>query len=552
MNQACFRLKSTTLALMLAAPALFSTQSHAMSLKEATELALKNSPGIINARINSKLKEADERTAHKYFDTKIEAEYTINSLGGFEYPDEFEALSLASLNTDAPKTNFLPDETTEGKFKLSLKKIYLNGIYTEVGFDLSQRDSERDKISASPAVDALNNGGLDKSVDDYFPMSYGVVKLVTRFPLWGRGDLAEAIGDYQNKYYLFEAAETELQHEIANILKKAIDAYWDNRAAADIFALRQESLERSQRWMDQINAVIDRMEDPSAVRAQYAAQLDRIEGFVQSKLRELNSAETALNESRSALAKSLGISIEKAIELGDANDAMPQPARVNSNFDSSNWNELAVNNRMDIKAKKLEQKGAAEMLDWFMNFNYPEVNLILAGHQQMVEFGAEGPGGYLDTLGSPSGDLGYTVGLQFNMKLDNSAGRGRAIQATLNKMKKEMDLKQIMNEAGVSTKSLADQVLSNIKEVESAADSAAAYKKSVDAARADKSQTIDTAYRQFETERDWVDSEVDYLEAMTKLAKTIAQVRFETGTLIEQTDENQQVDLQKLVTLPTR
>jgi outer membrane protein TolC len=552
MNKPDFRLKVTTMALALAAPTLFSSNLQALTLKDATELAIKNSPGIMTERINAKLKEADKLIAYKYFDPKIDASYTVNQLGGFEYPDEIETLSLASLNSGSPTTNFLPDEKMEGEFKVSAKKIFLNGVYTEVAVDLKQTDSELTKIQVSPALEALDNGGQNKTVNDYFPMSAGAIKFITRFPLWGRGDLAEAIGDYQNKKHLYDSAQAEIHHKIAKILKEAVGAYWDNRAATQTYALRKESLDRIEKWAAKIHEVINGMENADAVKAQFGSDLDRIEGFVQEKRKDLNNAETALNTSREKLAKSLGITIEKATEMGDATDDMPVAGELDTQFDPAQWSELAINNRMDIQARKLEEKGATEMLDWFMDFNYPEVNLILAAHQQVVDFGNGGPEGYFAALGNPSGDLGYTAGLQFSMKLGNSAGLGRATQATLLKMKAQIGLKQIMQEAGVITKSLASQVSSNIKSADSAAQSANAYRKSVDSSRADKSQTIATAYRQFETERDWINAEADRIQAEADLAKLIAEVRFQTGTLVQHGGDAQEVRLTDLVTLPVK
>lgn len=547
-----FRLKTLALGMALAAPFLLVGPSQAIGLNEVTGLAIKNSPQIMTAGIDVKLKGADKDIAHKFFDPKLEAEYMINDLGGFGYPTEIENLSLASLTGGAsPSPAFLPDNVRTEDFKLALKKIFLNGIYTELGVSLTERDSEKDKLSASAAVAALNNGGMGVNINDYFPLTYGVLKFVTRVPLWGRGDLAEAIGDHESKKLKFDAAMANMNYAISSILANAVYAYWDNQAAAAKYQLRKDSLERVERWVAKINSVVDSMGNPGEVRTQYAADLNRIEGVLKEKRKDLTNAQTELAQSRANLANAIGVPLDKALAMGDATDALPganiDPALVNPQA----WNTMAQAKRMDIQALKLEDQAATELLKWMKDYSKPELNAILALHQQRANFGDDGAiENFTNALTNPSGDLGYTAGVQLTWMIGKSAAKGRVTQATLNKMKNQITLNNTMRKVGVDLKGLADKVNSTINTVQAAEQSAMSYESSVKAAMADQNQTFAAAYRQLDTERDWVNAESDRISAQATLAKVIVEVRHQTASLIEQTNDSSQVKLQDIVSLP--
>lgn len=555
MNAAKLRIKPITLTLALAAPLLFAGTAQALSLNEATALAVKNSPQIMTEGINVKLKGADKDIAYKFFEPKVDAAYTVNSLGGFYYPPEIANVSLSSLAPGGtPNPAFLPDNVRTEDLSVSLKKIFLNGTYTELGVSMTKRDSERDKLSASAVVDNFNKvRGQNLQIDDYFPLTYGVVKFVTRIPLWGRGDLAEGIGDFESKKYKHQAAVANMNHAVSSILASAVYAYWDNRAAVAKYQFRKESLERVERWATRIQEVIGKMDNPAAVRAQYAAELNRIDGYVKERRTNLNNAKSELEQSRSALANALGVSLKKATEMGDASDPMPESGLNRDLVNVAKWNETALANRLDIQALRLENTAADELLKWMTDYAKPELNVILAAHQQMVDFGKTGGLGedaYIRALGNLSGDLGYTAGIQFSMKLDHVAAKGRITQATLNKMKNQIDLNAKIHKTGVDLKALADKVNTTIATTESSGDTAKAYRTSVDAAVADKSQTLAVAYRQFETERDWVNAEVERINAQATLAKVIVEVRHQTASLVQYTTDSSQVRLQDIVTLP--
>lgn len=136
------------------------------------------------------------------------------------------------------------------------------------------------------------------------------------------------------------------------------------------------------------------------------------------------------------------------------------------------------------------------------------------------------------------------------MKFDHVAAKGRITQATLNKMKTGIDLNAKVQKTGVDLKGLADRVNSSVASAASAAETAKAYRASVEAATADKSQSMTTAYRQFEAERDWVNAEVDRVNTLATLAKVVVEVRHQTATLVKYTTDSGQVELRDIVTLP--
>lgn len=538
------------LALALAVSALFSVDLHALTLQEATGLALKNSPQIMTEGINVKLKGADKDIAYQFFDPKLSASIMANQLGGFDYPAEIERVALASLTGGSPVTSFLPDNYRQDDLTVSLTKIFLSGIYTELTLTETQKDSDHDKLAAAPLLQALNNGGMHVTFSNYFPYTYGVLKFITRFPLWGRGDLAQGIGDYKSKELLHAAAIDHLNYALSSILASAVYAYWDNRAAVANYELRKASFERISKWTQRINEVIDHQPNPTGVRAQNAAYLSRFDAFLQEKQKDLKTAETALQASRSNLANALGIPLAKATAIGDATDQIPTISDIDG-IDVKAWNDLAMSKRFDIKALNTQVLAADELLKGMEDYQKPELNLVMALHQQMATFGKNSVDGFTGAVDNLSGNLGYTVGLQFNMKLGgNTAARGRVTQATLNKMKAQIDLNNGVRKLNVDLKGIADRIASTAATAKSARESAMTYAKSVEAAVSDKRQTLDNAFRQFDTERYWVNSAADRIAAEASLAKLVIEARHQSGTLINPAEGENQITLQSMTTLP--
>ncbi len=548
MNLIQFPRKSS--ALTLALSALLVGDLHALTLQEATGLALKNSPQIMTEGINVKLKGADKDIAYQFFDPKLTSSLMANKLGGFDYPPEIERVALASTTGASPVVAFLPDNYRQDDLSISLTKMFLSGIYTELTLTETQKSSEHDKLSASPLLNALNNGGMHVTMSNYFPYTYGVLKFITRIPLWGRGDLAQGIGDYKSKELLHAAAIDNLNYAISSILASAVYAYWDNRAAAANYELRKKSFERITAWMGRINYVIDHQSNPSGVRAQNAAYLSRFDAFLQEKQKDLKTAETMLQTSRSNLANAIGIPLQKATEIGDATDPIPTVANAEA-INVKAWSDDALSRRFDIKALHTQVQAADELLQGMEDYAKPELNLIMALHQQMATFGKNGEPGFADAVENFSGNLGYTVGLQFNMKLGgNTAAKGRITQATLNKMKAQIDLNNGLRKLGVDLKGLADRIASTAATVKSAGESATTYAKSVEAAVSDKRQTLDNAYRQFDTERYWTNAEADHIIAQASLAKLVIEARHQSGTLVNPAVGENQITLQNMTTLP--
>ncbi|MFZ4535708.1 TolC family protein [Propionivibrio sp.] len=552
-----FYRKTLSISLALAAPLIFAGNALAIGLNEITALTIKNSPQIMTAGIDVKLKGADVDIAHKLFGPKIESSYTNTNSGGFGYPKELESLSLASLTGGAvPSPSFLPDNIRTEDFNLALKNIFTNGIYTELGVSFSQRDAEKDRLNASAAVAALNNGGMGASINDYFPVTAGVLKFVIRVPLWGRGDLAEAIGDYESKKLRYEAAMANMNHAISSTLANAVYAYWDNQAAVSKYQLRKESVERVERWVAKVDEVINGMPNPAGVRTQFATDLNRIDGFMKEKRKDLTNAKTDLDQSRANLANAIGVPLSKAVSMGDATDAPPDPNSINTSLvDAKAWHDRALSSRLDIQALKLEDKAADEFLMWMTDYAKPELNVIAALHQQRANFG-NGSNGSLSNIwsaaNSPSGHLGTTIGLQMNWILDKTAAKGRITQATLNKMKNKISLDGTIRKVEVDLKGLADKVSGTLNTVQAATQSAKAYQESVKAAQTDKSQTFAAVFRQLEIERDWINAEADRINALATLGKVVVEVRHQTATLVERTDDSSQVKLGDIVTLPAK
>ncbi len=164
MNAAKFRIKMIALAVAV----VFSNSANALPLNEAVQLAIKNSPQIMMEGINVKLKGADKDIAYKFFEPKLDASYTINDLRGFYYPSEIANVSLSTLAPGGtPNPAFLPDNVRTEDLSVSLKKIFLDGTYTEVGVSMTKRDSEKDRLSASAIVDNFNKvPGQNLSIDN--------------------------------------------------------------------------------------------------------------------------------------------------------------------------------------------------------------------------------------------------------------------------------------------------------------------------------------------------------------------------------------------------
>lgn len=545
------RLKTIGLILACAVPGLLTVPaSQALTLQEAAALALENSSRIQSEGITIQLKAADRDLAYQYFDPSFDASLTYTDTRDYLYPPE-----IRKFGEDFRVKDFIPDDTTEARIDISLSKLFLSGIQTRLRLVLTEKDSVHDRVDVEGIIDDVNalypTPGGNRTVQDYSPITSGRVHFTLNIPLYGRGEVAEGIGNYYSMQGEYLAALAQKNHQVSEILAEVINAYWDNRLAVYRQQMRSESLARALEWEQGLNAMIERMPNPAAVRRNNAQNLSQIQGFIEDRRSALSSAESELARSRANLANALGVSQEKIREIGDASRNLSvdfDSLRNQVNVDA--WSTLAIENRQDIRALRYEDIAAAELLKWMNNYNKPELDLQLDLVPQMASFGSSGLRAYGDALGNNMGGTGYIIGLHYSQKLGHSAGRARVSQARLNRMQNQINLDNALRSVDVELSSLSQSLLSSLDAVESAFRASVAFRQSVEAMQSER-QALDSAYRRFEIERDWMNAAIESASMQTELAKVIVDIRHETGTLVSYAaDGSLQINTDAVMQLP--
>lgn len=552
------RLLSTLVISALSVPigAYAADAAAPLSLQNAVGMAVKNSPKIIIQSVQVELAKADERSAGGVFNPNITASLAKEAVRGYQYPD---SLQQFGSNVNVQKSDFMTDDKNNSEFKAGINKLFRNGIYADFSVTLQSSDDMKKRYDVAtgvlPNMAALVPNGSTQ-MSDYFPAYPSIVQFILNVPLLKmRGENNIATANETNLRLKREAAEATLKQAVATIIQNVVNSYWDYRAAVIRLEYQQNSEAQIKKWVANLEKWADSTKDPKATRAAHVKEISHLQGFLTQRSVDVSKAQEAVATARANLANALGISPAEAQALGKPQDDFPLDwTAIRASYDEpalrKRWNEMAQQLRYDLKAADLEFDAANAIMLGAENDAMPKLDLALILKKQGLHAGGTSDWPALESLSDGQSKLGHAVMLSFAYPLGNDKAESLVAKTRIGKMVAEVQRNDARRGAGLAVDQAVSAFKFSLDGLESAKQQTASYVTALNSIVRGDSVPVDKVFDLVVIEKARIDAFINHINAVQTVANALTTVRFQTGTLIKEFNNVQQVSTQSLTTLP--
>ena len=422
-----------------------------------------------------------------------------------------------------------PDDEVfyNGSVNVQFAKLFRTGISLAPFFDASLEGANFKGKGRS-----VEFGG--KGLEDLFTFNTGVNLTL---PL-ARNRGAEAAGAPERAAFIErEASRLALDHQAAVSALNTVQAYWDVRAAQETVAIAMRSVDLQTKLVEMTRGLIEAEELPQS-------ELARVQASEARSRARLQDAQRRLHQARVALATVMGVAVtDDDATLPRARDQFPpQPALgAVEEPQVAPLGTEALDRRRDLSAAaRREEAGLVLERSAVVNLR-PRFDLVASTWYTALEERAIAKA--VDRWVGPSTNLS----LQLEKPVGNNSLRGQLVQREADTRQRRItseDLKRQIRLGVTQTVRSLREVIGRVQQAQAAVDY---YQRTVEAEverfKIGESTLIDTVL----TEQQRTEATLQLAAAQQELAQLVAQLRFETGTLI--TDG--QVAPENLVTVPS-
>jgi outer membrane protein TolC len=373
-----------------------------------------------------------------------------------------------------------------------------------------------------------------KGLEDLYTFRAGADLLV---PLGRRRGAAATAAGERAALAELDASRLDLAHEHAVTAFNTVQAYWDLRAAQDAVDVATRSVALHGEVLKATELLVTGGELAKVEEARVRAGASR----ANARLRE---AQRTFHEARVQLATVLGIDTtgdESA--LPRARDAFP---RLPDSSALDAWlqgTDTALAQRQDLAAAGRREEAGAILERGAQTDVRPQLDLTASSwYTALAERSASDA---IDRWVGPSA----TFQLEFERPFGNNRAKGRLAAREAERRQFQIlvrDTRRQIKLGVVRTVQSLAETLEQARQAEAAVDAyAATINGEVERFRAGEATLIDTLL----TEQQRIDAELSYIAARQEAARLVAQIRFETGTLVTR---GVAPGLEPLITVPER
>lgn len=530
----------------------FSLATHAadggkpLLLQEAVKIAIKNSPKIIIESVNVDLARADEQEAGGIFDPILSASAAYNAVRGYEYPKELQQFGS---DPAVKKVDFMTEHTNNTELKTGLAKLFRNGVYADFSIALqSSDDAKKYQDVAWNVVPDMRLLGLVPT-SDYFPAYPSVIQLLVNVPLLKMsGDDNLPSANEASKRHLRVAAELTLKHAVATIIQNVVNSYWAYKGAQVQLQYQLESEKNIERWLA---ALEKRVGTGTGANKELA----HLRGYLTQRNVDVSKAREALSQARSGLAVALGISAEEARNIGPAQEDYPYDwTEVLGKFDAAalqrRWNETAQQKRPDLKAAALKLEASSVLHRGAINDEQPKLDLTLILKKQGLAAGGSGLDSRIDSLSDGGSGLGHTVLLSYAIPLGNNKAKALVTKTRYGKLQAEVQYNDAKRGVSLAVDAAVNTVHTSLTGLEAARKqdeyAVAALDALVKGDAVEPNKVFDLVV--LETAR--MSAVTNHINALLSVANALANAHYQTGALLKDVDNVQEVAINDLSRLP--
>jgi outer membrane protein TolC len=427
------------------------------------------------------------------------------------------------------------EETYKGNINLELRKQYRSGPTLTPFLTLNAGGTN---YIGKPHDDKKGGKG---GQDNY----KAVVGFKVDIPL-GRGRGIDSTGAPEKAALIdYEASVATTTHSASSGVLQTAQSYWKLVAAQQRLEALQRSLALNQRILELSRGMVDADE---MARAELARTLAR-----EAEARaQVEDARRGLHQARLDFVTTVGLQVADAGQAPLPSDDFPEIPSVQAirGLDTGALTIYAFTERRDYQAAiLLEDSGNvlfhAATLDVKRKTDL-NAELSYSGRHESNSVGDGVRGALTEDYTGPSAKLGLVLDwpIQNNIqlgKLDQQRSRYNQSAITTRDLARQIQSKIVLNAATL------DEAAARVRQYREAVDF---YRESVktemEKFRLGLSRLIDTIF----TEQNQVTAELALVDSERQYAELLAQLRFETATILNELPEGWVVNEQNLITLP--
>lgn len=518
-------------------------------LQEAVKLAVKNSPQLIMESVNVDMARANEQDAGGVFDPTLTASAAYDAVRGYQYPSELQDFGS---NPNVKKVDFMTEHVNNTELKTGLTKLFRNGMYTDFSIALqSSDDAKKRQDLAWNVIPNMQPLGIktDPSVGDYFPAYPSRVQFLLNVPLLKmRGENNLPAANETMMRLKREAAELTMKHAVATIIQNVVNSFWAYKVAQVQLQYQMNSEKRIEQWLASLEKRVG-----SATNAN--KELAHLRGYLTQRGVDVSKAREAVSQTRNTLALALGVSAEEARKIGPAADDYPLDwTEVLSKFDDAamqrRWNDLAQNNRPDLKAAALQLDAASAIHLGALNDELPKLDLALILKQQGLAASGSGLQPRLDSLSEGSSALGYTVQLSYAMPLGNNKAKAMVTKTRFGKLQAEVQYGDAKRSVSLAVDTAVNTLRTSLTSLDAARRQTEYSVAAIDSLFKNDSVDPNKVFDLVVLETSRMSAFTNHINALLAVANAMTMAHYQTGILIKDTGNIQEVSIGDLSRLP--
>ena len=486
-----------------------SGQEHGLQLETAVRITIEEQPRL---KIQGQVLESasgDLRIARGQFDATLQASF------GRLRDESSQTLMEESV------TGISSIVSHQTNYRVDVQKQFRNGLRFTPSVEFHRVDN-----SVSPIV--TNRGRVNFSV--------------TQPLLRGRGRDAVAAQERFSEIDV-DATTLDLRYVTSEAALFTVVTYWRYLAASRRLSIFQESETRSQQLVEQTQALIDADNRPASDIKQVLANLsDRLAARI--------SADQGLIQARQDLGLAMGLRFEEILLLGPPVDDFPDvPEEGLTVPDDAMLSKEALERRADLEALRRRQNQAHVLVRAAENGVRPQFDLVLnAGYAGLDE------GTVLNRFFTPFHrgipGMNASLNLLYQWPAGNNQARGQLVRSHASHQQTLIQTGDLERNIRSNVLVARDNLEHSAERLKSSRAAAELYRSAIGDERTKQQLGLATVIDLIVTEDRLTSSLLAEVDAKLSYATAVAQLRFETGTLLAPGDKESAVVYQNLTTVP--
>lgn len=416
-------------------------------------------------------------------------------------------------------------------------KQFRTGISTEFSVNVFRKDP----INGQTAANAV---GLDLTTSNESSVNFQL-----NIPLL-KGATQESAAAAENAAILeYQASQNDLSFLISSIVLNAINSYWDHKVAVETLAINKISEQRVQDWTDKAEQIFIK-KDPARIKemqAKYRAEIDAVQAYLANKNLSVISSTQLVEQTKIALKMAMGTPYNEFDQVAVSSETFPKFDAVKLNAEQLNkdWIDQALEHRADLKAIHLRQEANTVLVKKYTRDLMPQLDVgLMAGYQGLSEGASASTFGDSVYRNVPGPNVGGQI--SFAYPLENNVQEGLLSKQKAVSRQTQINMGQLQR--SISALIDVDVSLLNRRMAEKhiAEKAVAFYQPAVNELSERAMKSAPMMLNLLEYEDRLVAAKISRLQVESALAKLIAEIRFQTGTLVTANDDNFAIDIKGL------